>query len=247
LIEAAVLVPCVRGKGEEYLHDVKKKNIILFNRDLSDLSLDIVKSDQRNASRIAVEHCLKMGYRRIGIVIGPLENSLLNERYEGYIEAARYYGLRVSNDLLRCGAITPESGCAMTDELLSLPAPPQCILSMDNVLTLGVIRALKRRSLRVPEDMAFISMDDIANGELVEPRVTYVGQPIREIAEHIFDILTAKLDSVGNKRHDDRVSPRQVVSVPVELVIRDSCGFRGQKRDSERADDGVIEGRGVLS
>jgi LacI family transcriptional regulator len=173
-----------------------------------------------------------MGYERIGVVNGPTGNSLLNERYEGYLEAARDYGLPTSSDLLRHGTTDAESGFAMTNELLSLASPPQCIISMDNVLTLGVIRAMKSGSVRVPEDAAYISMDDIANGELVEPRVTYVGQPIEEIARRIFDILTAKLDSIGSKHRCEKME-RRVVNVPVELVIRDSCGFRSRK-DSPR-------------
>jgi DNA-binding LacI/PurR family transcriptional regulator len=174
-----------------------------------------------------VEHCYKIGYRRIGIVIGESRNSLVKERYDGFLAAIKNFGLETDEQLLKHCPLDAESGYFMTEELLRLPESPRCILAMDNVLTLGVIRALKTHDIRIPDEIAFISMDDIANGELVEPRVTYVGQPIDEIANRIFNMLTVKIDAWNNNdAFNDKRAERQIVNVPVELVIRDSCGHK---------------------
>ncbi len=227
LIDGVILVPCIRQNPEdEYLKTIKKQNIILFNRILPDIDLDVVKSDQFKASYLAVEHCCKIGYRRLGVISSNTRNSLVLERYNGYLAAAKDYGLGIEESLIKRAPVSAENGRKLTHELLSMPEPPECILIMDNIFTIGTIQAIKEAKVRVPEDIAYISYDDIINGELIDPRVTYIGQPMHEIAEQIFEKLMYKIEN-----HPSGVSGgKQIINMPVQLVVRDSCGY--QKRDS---------------
>jgi len=220
LIDGAILVPCARRTpGDEYLNSVKKRNIILFNRILPDVGLDVVKSDQYRAAWLAVEHCWKIGYRRLGVIKSDTDNSLVLERYNGFLAAAAEFGMQIPDRLIRRAQVSAENGARLTRELLGEKEPPECILSMDNIFTLGTIHVLKEKRICVPRDVAFISFDDIINGELVDPRVTFVGQPMHEIAEKIFDMLMRKIEG------QQAGAKRQVVNMPVKLVVRDSCGY----------------------
>ena len=106
-----VLVPGPRRSlEEEYLQHIRKRNIALFNRDLAGLSLDVVKSDAVQAGRLAMEHLACRGYRRIGMILPPLETSLAQERLEGCQEGADAAGIRLEEKwMLRARGTTPSA------------------------------------------------------------------------------------------------------------------------------------------
>ena len=217
LVDGTVLVPCPRrSPEEEYLQHIRKRNIALFNRDLAGLSLDVVKSDAVQAGRLAMEHLACRGYRRIGMILPPLETSLAQERLEGCQEGADAAGIRLEERWMRrAWGTTPEAGKAAADELLSRQPRPDGLLVLDNILTVGVLQALREKNLSLPEDLGLVSFDDIVNGELVGAGITYVGQPMPQIAEALFSLLLLRMEGQPGMA-------RQSICLPVRLIERGS-------------------------
>jgi DNA-binding LacI/PurR family transcriptional regulator len=102
--------------------------------------------------------------------------------------------------------------------LLALDEPPTAIFTIADTLALGVLKRLKKSGRRVPEDMALASVDNIAVAELVEPSLTTVDLPARQMGMEAMHMLQNLID--GKKL------PVEQMVLPTELVIRQSCGCR---------------------
>ena len=83
-------------------------------------------------------------------------------------------------------------------------------------MTIGVLRALAERGLRVPEDVALVAFDDFDWADLLAPRLTVVAQPTGELGRRAVELLLARLD--------DPRRPARTVRLPATFVHRDSCG-----------------------
>jgi len=101
---------------------------------------------------------------------------------------------------------------------------PTAIFATSDVLSVGVLRELQKRSIRIPDKMALISFDDFDAASLVRPAITVVRQPIIELGRKAASLL---LDRLTNKNS----SKSSQIELLTELIIRESCGCRaGRKR-----------------
>ncbi len=110
---------------------------------------------------------------------------------------------------------TREQGALAADRLLDLPEPPDAVFCFSDLLALGALHALHRRGVRVPEQVAVIGVDDIAESRFSTPTLSTVAQDADEIARLAVDALMHRLaDGAGD--------PPREVTVPHALVVRDS-------------------------
>jgi LacI family transcriptional regulator len=93
---------------------------------------------------------------------------------------------------------------------------PDAIVSANDQMAIGVLKALARAGIRVPEDVAVVGFDDIFPGSLCDPPLTTVHQPMRMLGERACARL---LDRIANPS-----LPPTVELLPTELVLRSSCG-----------------------
>jgi DNA-binding LacI/PurR family transcriptional regulator len=110
---------------------------------------------------------------------------------------------------------TREAGASAAERLLDLPEPPDAIFCFSDLLAIGALHALHRRGVRVPEDVAVIGVDDIAESRYSTPTLSTVAQDVDEIARLAVDALLHRLAGGA----DD--PPREVAS-SYALVVRDS-------------------------
>jgi LacI family repressor for deo operon, udp, cdd, tsx, nupC, and nupG len=173
--------------------------------------------DDVAAARLAVEHLLDLGHRRIGLIGGdtddPMRFTPPLHRRTGYRDAMQDRGIDVDPSLEVLGYFTVEGATTACEQLLALPDRPSAIFAESDEMAYGALRAIRRAGLRVPEDLAVIGFDDQANAELMD--LSTVRQPVSEQA---LDVTTRLLAALG---HDGEVEPLSVV-LPTELVIRGS-------------------------
>ncbi len=99
-----------------------------------------------------------------------------------------------------------------------LPHAPDAIFIQSDTMALGAMQAIREAGLRIPNDIAVVSFDDLPPALLGEPPLTSVHQPIKETGAESVRLL---LDILQNG-----IKPPRCRILPVELVVRDSCGAK---------------------
>ncbi len=187
---------------------------VLVGRHPSAPDLHYVDVDNVSSAHEAVTHLIRLGYRRIGTITGPLNTIAGADRREGYLQALQGRGVTVDPDLIVEGDFTGEGGYLGMQRLL--PRQPEAVFVASDTMTFGALQALKEAELRIPEDIALVGFDDIPYANRVTPPLTTVRQPIEGLGK------TAAATLIDLISHPES-GPRRVI-LPTQLVIRDSCG-----------------------
>jgi DNA-binding LacI/PurR family transcriptional regulator len=195
--------------------------VVAMDRSVGDPSADAVLVDNAGGTATATAHLIAGGHTEIGFVGGPptVETAVL--RRAGYEKAMREAGLV---PFAVDGSFRIDGGEAATTRLLERGSCT-ALVTANNLITIGTLRALRARGLRVPEAMALVAVDDPFWSELVEPPLTALAQPVRQLAETAVSLLLERLE-----RH--RSDSKRVV-LDFTLRVRGSCGVR--TRGLERA------------
>lgn len=172
-----------------------------------------------------VRHLAELGHRRIGLVAGRPGFSTTLERTAGYREGLGAAGLPYDDALLAHGDSESAGAERATAGLLSLPAPPTALVTANNAMTLGALRALRDRGLTVPGDVALCCFDDFPWADLFTPRLTAVAQPGRELGAQAVRLLLERLA--------DPDLPARTVRLTCTLMHRTSCGCPGPSGDPD--------------
>jgi len=189
--------------------------IVTVDRSLAKMLVDQVEVDNRQGASEAVEHLIKLGHRRIGLITGRLNVSTSRERKLGYDEALRENGIVHSDDYVRVGDNKQTSGRILAEELLALPAPPSALFVTNNLMAVGAIEAIHKRGLEIPRQVAIIGFDDLPWAEALDPPLTVVRQPAYEVGQAAVELLL--------KRLDDPHAPATLVRLRPRLIFRRSC------------------------
>jgi DNA-binding LacI/PurR family transcriptional regulator len=189
--------------------------VVSVDRRMLDLEVDTVVVDNIRASRDLVEHLIQDGHRRIGPILGSFSITTGRERRLGYTAALRSHGIAIDKDLIRTGLPKEEMGYQCACQLLDLPEPPTAIFTGNNLLTIGALRAIQERKLRIPEDVGIAAFDEMRWASLIEPPLTVVKQPTYELGWAATDLLLKRI------REPERAVQEIILKPP--LCIRQSC------------------------
>ena len=180
------------------------------------LRFDQVCAENTEPTARLVTHLAGLGHRRIGLVAGLPGLSTTAERITGYRQGLTTAGLPYDDDLVVHGDSESAGAERATATLLSLAAPPTALVTANNAMTIGTLRALRDRGLSVPDDLALCCFDDFAWADLFSPRLTAIAQPSREIGAQAVRVLLERLGA------PDR--PARTVRLDCTFVHRTSCG-----------------------
>jgi DNA-binding LacI/PurR family transcriptional regulator len=179
--------------------------------------VDSVSGEDLKAAEMAVEHLIESGHRRIAIATGP--HTLRNEqrRLLGYQKALLNAGLTPDDALVWEGNFRPEDVAALcVPRLRDAARRPDAILSTNGPTGLGVLRAFRECGLHTPQDIAFVTFDELTMDELFTPSITTVVQPAYDIGFRAGQILLERIEN-GNAE-----SESFTVRLPATLRVRDS-------------------------
>lgn len=190
--------------------------LVFIDRKIPKAPADAVVVDNVGGARQVVEYLLRLGHRRIAAITGVPHISTTSERIQGYRQALENAGLPVHPELLRGGNSRLEGGYQAGLALLALAERPTAIFATNNVMAIGLMRAVAERGVRCPEDLSVACFDDFEWASVFRPRLTTVAQPTYDMGVKAADLLFARLE--GALTGD----PQEVVLSPL-LVIRDSC------------------------
>ena len=190
---------------------------VLVDRVVDGFNADIVRGDSYNGAIVLTNHLIELGHTEIALINGHPETSAAVDREAGYREALRRAGIKVDERRLSSGTWFIEDAEARVDRLLRQRVPVTAIFGANNFMAIGALRALRRNGLRVPEDVALVSFDDVEVAAEIDPFLTVMAQPAYSIGTLGMGLL---LERITRKYLGP---PREVVLTP-RLTVRRSCG-----------------------
>jgi DNA-binding LacI/PurR family transcriptional regulator len=193
--------------------------VVTVDRRLLQVPCPGVLVDNEAAAAELVDHLVADGHRRIAGLFGLMTMTTGRQRYEGYTRGLRANGLPVLPELVRYSLPHEAAGYAFANELLSAPEPPSAILGGNNLLTMGALRAIRERGLRIPRDIAIVSFDVVPWMPLFEPPLTVIAMPTYDMGRIAAEIL---LRSIAGEDASEP-APAQDVILNATLQLGQSC------------------------
>jgi LacI family transcriptional regulator len=180
-----------------------------------------VRCDNESGMRALVRHLVvDHGYRSLGYVSGRSDSPDNRARAKAFETEAAAGGAQIQAGPAWQGNYSAAGGAAVISTLLDAGKQlPRAIVCANDQTALGVMHALARRGIKVPDDVAVTGFDDVPVARHMHPPLTTVRQPIQELGATAFDVLYARIS-------ESAVEPDVVL--PVELIIRESCGCAHQ-------------------
>jgi LacI family transcriptional regulator len=191
--------------------------VVVVAGDPAEQAADVVTADNRAGSAALASHLVEVhGRRRIFHVDGPPSAPDAKERRLALNEVIQaHHGVALVGS--HSGRFSVQSGEEAGEKLLAdRDALPDAVVCANDQMAIGVLQALARGGVRVPEELSVTGFDDIFPGSLFEPALTTVHQPMRLLGERACARL---LDRITQPE-----LPTQVELLPTDLVLRKSCG-----------------------
>jgi LacI family transcriptional regulator len=215
-VDGMLLAPTV-GALEYALPYLESQGVpvVLLDR-FVEAGLDQVGCDNEQPTAQLVEHLIELGHRRIAMAIGIPGLSTTDERVRGYRLALEQGGLGFDPELVAEGGSLRDQARTAMHALLDLPDPPTAVVSGNNFMTIGLLRAISERGLHVPDDLALVAFDDFEWADLFAPRLTVIRQPTTELGSRAVELLLSRL------AEPDR--PPRTERLEAMFIHRNSCG-----------------------
>ena len=189
--------------------------LVLIDRRV-DVGCDQVGPENLASARALTEHLLDLGHRRIGVVRGLAGISSTTERFDGYTEALAERGIDLDDALVVDGESSTDVAENAVYQLMSRADRPTALVSLNNSMTIGTLKAVRSLGLSIPSDVAFVCYDDFEWSDLFEPRLTAAAQDVETIGATAAELLLRRI-----RGHD--AEPRRI-RVPTTFNHRNSCG-----------------------
>jgi len=195
--------------------------VVLAHRRLEGLDVDLIESANFEGGQLAARHMLGLGHSRIAFLSGVTGSPIGERRVAGYRQAMREAGIEVRPEWVLSGeAKYAESYSRMVAYAEMAPEErPTAVINVSDIGAMGVLDAAADRGLRVPEDVAVMGFDDLFIAAFRSVRLTTVRVPRYELGRQATQLLLRRIGKADLKR--------QHIVLPVELVVRKTCGGEG--------------------
>jgi len=187
--------------------------IVLLNNQHPSEFVYSVTVDNVDGALGATRHLIALGHKRIAYIGDRLGLQSDRERYEGYTAALVEANLPVRPEFVIQGDGKPPGARDAARELLALPEPPTAIFCYNDMSALGVLEHASERGLQVPRDLSIVGFDDLFFTPFLQPPLTSVRQPKRELGRRAMELLLMLL--TGG-------SPEKSLELEGELIVRGS-------------------------
>jgi LacI family transcriptional regulator len=193
-------------------HDVDFVRIIASREDPKD-GMPCVYVDDHDAAYAITEHLIQLGHTRIGFLWGEPHHRSSPERYQGYADALKDYGIALNRKLILPGRYAFDDGFRGARKLLALKEPPTAIFGCNDEIAAGVLAAARSAGLDVPWDLSIAGFEDSPFSKQAWPALTTARQSTSEIGRH------AALHLISGLQQDNDLPNEGFMP---ELVVRGS-------------------------
>ena len=215
-VDGILLVPASSNTRSIKVIQEQDTPLVIVDRRVSNPNVDVVRGDSEGGAYQLTKYLIDLGHRRIAIITGPRNVSTAEDRLYGYKQAMKESGLK-ENIVSYYGNFTQTSGNDLTRKVFSQSPQPTALFTANNLIAIGALRALQDIGLKVPEDVALVSFDDIPKDLTAFPFMTVVTQPSYEMGCLATELLITRINNYSNPDYQDIV-------FPVEFMERASSG-----------------------
>ena len=189
--------------------------LVLIENHVEGHRLPSVLGDNFMAGYSVMRHLLRLGHRKIAVLRGPTKYSSLVDRLHGCLAAAAEAGIQIPPDYLPAADTAhPQKGYLQMKEVLSLPHPPTAVVAISDKTAFGAMSAINESTLRIPDDIAIVGIDNVAESMYTRPALTTFNIPRVDMGIQAMRILHRIISG--------ELPVKNIVYG--ELVVRDSCG-----------------------
>lgn len=199
--------------------------VVAVDPHTGDSGVPTIASDNLHGARLATEHLLELGHRRIGFISGRPDLESARLRRQGYELALTEAGLSVDPALVADGGFEEDTSREAARHLLTGSTPPTAVFGANDLSALGVLAAADELGLHVPDDLSIVGFDNIPETVMSEPPLTTVDQSIQLMGRRAVEMLLALL---GGSEVAQRVTlptrlvRRRSTSAPRDLLVSPS-------------------------
>ena len=173
--------------------------------------------DAENAGFQATQHLINHHHTDIAIITGNLSVPTLGQVYQGYLTALKDNNLPFNPDMVyETNEFSFAEGYRCTQMLINGKHLPSAVFTAGDMFAVGALKALREHHIRVPEDIAIVSYNNIDLAEFTNPSLTSVSTPITNLGEQSAELLFKLVNHLPVKNRN--------IILPSKLIIRESCG-----------------------
>lgn len=211
----------------DHLTRLKEEGVpfVVINRSLEDQGINQILFDDRGAGYLATSHLLKLGHTRIATISGPFDHEPIwlsaHERYLGWREALEEQGISIVPEWTVSGHYSHAGGYQATQQLLAntwgTSARPTALFIANDEMAVGALKALRQANIRIPQDVALVSIGNPSYAAYTNPALTTLTHPVPEAGHLAARLLLNWLNA------SQPIQPQNTL-LNFSLTVRESCG-----------------------
>lgn len=191
---------------------------VFFDRVIEAINACKVIVDDEQGAYEATQHLIEQGYKRIAHLAGPLNLIISQNRLNGYKAAIADNKYMIDDRIIiTCGLGTYEEAEHITNELLDARLPPDAIFANNDVAAYGAMTAIKKRKMKIPEEIAIVGFSNWRFSGLIEPALSSVTQPGFKMGQEAAKLLLKQIDM-----KDSEQLITETITLKTNLLVRES-------------------------
>lgn len=209
-------------KNTDYLENARLRNIpVVLTEERGVVENENTYSvlvDCAGGAYEIVEHLVKMGHSKIGIIMGPSYKLNAEERCTGYKRVMEDYGIPLRKEYMIEGDYTYQAGYEGILKLCSLEDRPTAVFTTNYDACLGALEAIRKLGLKIPDDISLVTFDDYDLSVVIRPHLTAVRQPLAQMAEVASWLLYRRMNG-------------EELFSPMTIRLKPKCFYRDSVKD----------------
>jgi LacI family transcriptional regulator len=212
-VDGLVVIPACNGRSHLNDQEFARTPMVCADRPVLHSRLDRILVDNRKGAIAAVEHLLQHGHKRISFIGMSKRIYTIEARLAGYKKAMSAANLQT--ETFSAGE-DEEATLGYLKSLRTRRDSPTAIFACSGLVSRHTLHALAILGTSIPDQVAFIGFDDFDLADIMRPAITVVRQPVQRLGQMAADLLFKRLDKPN--------AAPQKITLPVELILRSSCG-----------------------
>lgn len=214
--------------------ELQKRHIplVFFDRTNDEMNVPSVVVDDYKGAFMATEHLIKNGYKKIAHVLGPQHIKGFHDRFKGYLQALKKNKIAINDKFIFQGNISIEAGKAAVDYFFGLDEIPDAVFAVEDYTALGVIKGLKERKIKIPDEFGVIGFANENFGEHITPSLSSVDQQTVEMGKEAMGLL---MDIIAKKEGNNEIVLREKIVLAPLFCFRESSAGKKSAEKSKQA------------
>ena len=176
--------------------------LVFFDRVIEGINASKVIVDDEQGAYEATQHLIEQGYKRIAHLAGPQTLIISQNRLNGYKAAIADNKYMIDDRIIEiCGLGTYEEAEQITNQLLDSRLPPDAIFANNDVAAYGAMTAIKKRKMKIPEEIAIVGFSNWRFSGLIEPALSSVTQPGFKMGQEAIKLLLKQIEMKDDEQH----------------------------------------------